>query len=201
MTIRQAGMKRRWLRIAVALGFAAFLVHWFYQNHRERRYDPIIHAAARRYGVDPALIKAVIWRESRFDPGVVGKVGEIGLMQVREMAGREWASAEKRGGFTPRHLFDPDANIYAGSWYLARLLKRYRAVDDPLPYALADYNAGRTRVLRWMQGGAVTNSAGFLAAMDFPGTRRYIEAVRNRRRRYQGSFPKDTLQAASQPPR
>lgn len=172
----------------VVLACVAFLWQWIYRFQRERRYDPMIAAAARRYAIDPALVKAVIWRESRFNARARGRVGELGLMQVRDAAGHEWASAEKKVGFTERHLADPDTNIYAGSWYLAQLLKRYRAVDDPIPYGLADYNAGRTHVLRWMQGAAKTNSAQFLARMDFPGTREYIESIRKRHVLYKPAF-------------
>ena len=58
-----------------------------------------------------------------------------------------------------------------------------------MPYALADYNAGRGNVLRWNQGAAATNSQQFLAQMTFPGTRRYIETVAERRARYGDEFP------------
>lgn len=184
---------QRWLiRAVIALAFVAAVSQWFYRWQRERRYDSLILSASRRYGVDPALVKAVIWRESRFKASARGRVGELGLMQIREAAGREWATAEKKAGFNERHLADPDTNLYAGSWYLAHLLKRYRAVDDPLPYALADYNAGRTHVLRWMQGAAKTNSAAFIAKMDFPGTRHYIESVRGKYSSYRQTFRGDT---------
>ena len=186
--LQPSPVQRRWLRIVIALAFIAFLLQWLYRWQRERRYDPIIIAAARRYAIDPALIKAVIWRESRFNPKARGRVGELGLMQVRDAAGQEWAAAENKIGFSEHHLADPDTNIYAGSWYLAHLLKRYRAVDDPVPYALADYNAGRANVLRWMQAGAKTNSAQLLARMDFPATRQYIESIRQRCKRYQPAF-------------
>ncbi|NDD40298.1 MAG: hypothetical protein EB082_18135, partial [Verrucomicrobia bacterium] len=77
-------------------------------------------------------------------------------------------------------------------WYLAKLLRRYPQADDPVPYALADYNAGRGHVLRWDQGAAATNSQQFLAQMTFPGTRRYIETVVKRRERYREEFPPPT---------
>ncbi len=182
--IQWLSVKRRWLKLLAVLALGGILSQWLYRRHREQRYDPLILAAADRYRIDPALVKAVIWRESRFKPNAQGSVGEIGLMQVRDAAAHEWASAERRSGFSARQLFDPDTNIYAGSWYLADLLKRYRATDDPVPYALADYNAGRTHVLRWMRGAAKTNSAVFLAQMDYPGTRRYIASVRERCEHY-----------------
>jgi soluble lytic murein transglycosylase len=177
-------LKRRWLRLLAILALAGVLGGWLYRRDRENRFDPLIVAAANRYRIDPALVKAVIWRESRFRANAQGSVGEIGLMQIRDAAAHEWAAAEKKAGFAPRQLFDPDTNIYAGSWYLSDLMKRYRATDDPIPYTLADYNAGRSHVLRWMRGAAKTNSAAFLAQMDFPGTRSYIASVHERYKTY-----------------
>jgi soluble lytic murein transglycosylase len=162
---------------------------WLYYRHRrEHSQDAVIRAAAARYGVDGALVKAVVWRESWFDPSARGKAGEIGLMQIREPAAREWAEAERIAGFQHEHILDPGSNTLAGAWYLAKLLRRYPHTDDPVAYALADYNAGRGHVLRWNQGAAATNSQQFLAQMTFPGTRHYIETVVQRRARFRNEF-------------
>lgn len=159
---------------------------WFgWERLREHRYDLQIRRAAARYGVDPALVKAVVWKESAFNARARGQVGEIGLMQIRELAAVEWSTAEKILTFDLEHLKDPATNTQAGTWYLARLLKRYRHTDNPVPYALADYNAGRNNVLRWIKGGpAATNAATFLTQIGFPSTRRYVELVLQRRERY-----------------
>lgn len=148
-----------------------------YRSWREHRYDPVIRTAAARQSIDPALVKAVIWRESWFDASARGRAGELGLMQIREPAALDWVRAERITGFRKNQLLNPEVNIQAGTWYLGHLLKRYRQTDNPLPYALADYNAGRTRVLQWMQEGAQTNHTEFLERIEFPGTRRYIEAI------------------------
>lgn len=153
------------------------LAYWFHTNSGERRYDRAIRQAARRYTVDPALVKAVIWRESRFRADARGGSGELGLMQVRSLAGTEWAQSERIQQFSHESLIDPASNILAGTWYLGKLLKRYQHTDNALPYALADYNAGRTHVLRWMKDSASTNSAVFTVEIDFPGTQKYILAV------------------------
>jgi len=58
-------------------------------------------------------------------------------------------------------------------------------MDDPLPYALADYNAGRGNVLKWNQGAAATNSAAFARQIGFPGTRDYVRSVLRRYAHYQ----------------
>jgi soluble lytic murein transglycosylase len=163
-----------------------FLLGWWVKG-RHRFQDKIIHQAANQHGLDPALIKAVVWQESRFNPKAKGKVGEIGLMQVGAAAAQEWAEAEKISGFQHKHLFDPKKNTQAGAWYLAKLLKRYPHTDDPLPYALADYNAGRRNVLRWNSGPASTNSGLFLEEIDFPTTKAYILAVRAKYAEYSGS--------------
>ena len=181
--------RRKWLPIVVLVIIADAVGGWLYYRHRrEHSQDAVIRAAAARYGVDAALVKAVVWRESWFDPEVRGKAGEIGLMQIREPAAREWAEAERIAGFQHEHILDPGSNTLAGAWYLAKLLRRYPQADDPVPYALADYNAGRGNVLRWNQGAAATNSQQFLAQMTFPGTRRYLETVAARRARYRDEF-------------
>jgi soluble lytic murein transglycosylase len=74
--------------------------------------------------------------------------------------------------------------VLAGTWYLAKLLRRYAATDDPVPFALADYNAGRANVLRWMQGDARQRANAFRAAIGFGSTRRYVDQVLARRAHY-----------------
>lgn len=174
------------LLLALALGF-------HFRPRRENRYDQQILAAAQRYNVHPALIKAVIWQESKFLPYVRGRAGEIGLMQIREEAAFEWADEEKIHPFQHEQVFDPGTNIMCGTYYLSKLIKRYRKADNPLPYALADYNAGRTHVLRWNKGAAQTNSSAFLQKVDFPGTRRYATDVINRSAQYREQFEKRRL--------
>lgn len=161
----------------------------FWRWRQEHRYDSVIREAAKRYGAPPALVKAVIWRESRFNAHAVGGKGELGLMQLMEDAAGEWASAAHIPNFNYQDVLDPRTNAFAGTYYLARLLRRYPAVDNPVPYALADYNAGRGNVLRWMKGPASTNSAAFLAQMTFPGTRAYVDAIQRRRERYREEMP------------
>jgi len=177
----------RLLLAVLLVGAAIAFLDWRWLP-REHRHDKVILTAARRYGVDPALVKAVVWRESRFDATAVGRVGELGLMQITEPTALEWAGEESVANFEHTLLLDPALNTRCGTWYLAKLLRRYPRADDPLPFALADYNAGRGNVLRWAKGAAATNSAAFLAAMTFPGTRDYVQAVAARRGRYTNDF-------------
>src|ERR1043165_6858468 len=83
-----------WLFVIIFLGGLVKLVER-YRTHHEHSQDAAILAAARKYGVDPALVKAVVWRESWFNPHAKGRKGEIGLMQIREEAAGEWAKAER----------------------------------------------------------------------------------------------------------
>ena len=147
---------------------------------RYQKYDPLIIEASEKYDVPPELIKAVIWRETRFQPDKVGSHGERGLMQITENAAADWAKAEKNTSFVPTDLFDPKTNIEAGTWYLKRALSHWSAKDNAIPFALAEYNAGRTRVNRWVKDsgqGETTSADEMQAAMDFPLTKSYISAI------------------------
>ncbi len=191
--------------LVVLLG--ALLLYWTWDGWLEHSQDTVIRAAAARYGVDAALVKAIVWRESRFNPTAKGRAEEFGLMQLQEEAAREWADAEHIAGFDHRLCFDPATNTLAGTWYLRKLLRRYRNTDNPLPYALADYNAGRGNVLKWARGEAATNSAVFLETIGFPGTRLYVKEVSRRYAHYRPLFRKyDTAlapvaESAKPPPR
>lgn len=175
-------MRRRYLLLLLVLPLA---VYWGFIYWREHRFDGAIAAAARRYQMDPALIKAVIWQESRFNPNARGTAGELGLMQVREIAALEWASSEHILPFDHAACLNPATNALAGTWYLKKTLSRYQQTDDPVPYALADYNAGRGNVLKWRAGSAITNSAAFINQIGFPSTKAYVRSVLKRREHYQ----------------
>jgi len=167
-----------WILILLFAGGAVAYCAW--ERHLERGQYSSIRFAAECYGIDPMLIKALVWRESHFNPHARGLAQEIGLMQLREDSAREWADAEHVMGFQHQHCFDPRTNTLAGAWYLKKLLKRYAQTDTPLLYALADYNAGRGNVLKWSTGSAVTNSAVFAAQIGFPGTKHYVTSVTRR---------------------
>ncbi|MDD5557723.1 MAG: lytic transglycosylase domain-containing protein [bacterium] len=171
--------------IVVIMVAAICAVMLWYAHWRENRFNPIIAAAAERHGLDPLLVKAVIRRESNFDPRALGGKGEIGLMQVTPTVGREYAASRKRPYFKAERLFDPTLNIEVGCWYLGKAMRRYRHFPDPAPFALAHYNAGATNVDRWLKR---TRDRGdpdqFIEAISYPITRRYVTYVIRRWRRY-----------------
>ena len=186
-------MSRRWqlfiFIVFLVLGGASLAVFLSRSQERlENRYDRIIRTAASQHQLPPSLVKAVVWRESRFIASARGRAGEIGLMQLTEVAAQEWADARRFGNFTHEQVLDPATNTQAGCYYLAKLVRRYPHTDNPYVFALADYNAGRSNVLRWMKDTGATNSSAFLARMDFPGTHEYITAILERELRYRPEF-------------
>jgi soluble lytic murein transglycosylase len=76
-------------------------------------------------------------------------------------------------------LFDPKVNLQAGSWYLARAMQHWKNQADPVPFALAEYNAGASRAQRWAggDGDVVVAPNTFRNNIDFPGTRNYVDTI------------------------
>lgn len=154
---------------------------WIYNRFlpgwRARPYRPLIGQTADRYGLDPRLIESLIWRESRFNPLRRGTAGEIGLMQIRPDAMRDYCRAQRIPPIPLAHLADPVTNLTIGSWYLARAVQRWSDRDDPRPFALAEYNAGLVATRKWATEPGRASAAAFQARITFPTTRRYIEDI------------------------
>ena len=145
---------------------------------RFQQHDALIRTVAAEHQLDPLLVKALIWRESRFDAQKIGTAGERGLMQVSEKAAGEWAREMKVENFRVEELFDPKVNLEAGTWYLRRATQHWEKQADPIPFALAEYNAGASRAQRWAGGDdAVIPPDTFRANIDFPGTRKYVDSI------------------------
>jgi soluble lytic murein transglycosylase len=149
---------------------------------RFHRYDALINRVAVKNNIDPMLLKAVIWRESAFDPEKQGREGERGLMQVSEGAASDWAAAQKTDRLDPDKLFDPETNIEVGAWYLKRALAAYNGKDDPFPFALAEYNAGRQRVNQWVgtDPAAPLTADQFRKNISISSTRKYVDTIEDR---------------------
>jgi len=165
--------------LAVRSGDPTYTFYEWMSPARFQRYDELIRSVAIAHHLDPMLVKAVVWRESRFDPKKYGGAGERGLMQVSEKAANEWARENKIDNFRVEQLFDPKTNIDAGTWYLRRAFEHWETQSDPLPFALAEYNAGASRAQRWFGAGEITTSQ-FLGNIDFPATRNYVKSILDR---------------------
>jgi len=151
---------------------------------REKNLDPVIARAAARHGVPVALIKAVIWKESRFNAREIGGKGEIGLMQITPGAVEEWRRANRQTPLDPRRLTDPEVNIEIGAWYLAWAARHWQDYASRDILQLAEYNAGYGRVSKlWKPADPKQKIT--IADISFPGTRSYIKQVLKRRQFYE----------------
>jgi soluble lytic murein transglycosylase len=157
----------------------AYTVYEWISPARFQQFDKLIAEIGAKNSVDPMLVKAVVWRESRFDPQKYGSAGERGLMQVSEKAAGEWAKENRVDNFRVEDLFNPKTNLEAGTWYLHRALQHWQQQTDPTPFALAEYNAGASRAQRWAGGDQVEviSPSAFQKNIDFPGTRKYVESI------------------------
>ena len=159
-------------------GDPAYTLHEWINPGRFQQHDAMIRSVAAEHHLDPMLVKAVVWRESRFDAQKFGSAGERGLMQVSEKAAQEWARENRVENFRVEELFDPKINLEAGTWYLRRAAEHWENQADPIPFALAEYNAGASRAQRWAGGdNAVVPPDAFRANIDFPGTRKYVDSI------------------------
>ena len=142
------------------------------------RHEDVIRQQARDKNLDPALIAAVIYRESKFRD-VTSEAGAKGLMQI--LPSTAHFIARRTGGteFEQGDLADPQINISYGSWYLRYLLDRY---GGNTVAAVAAYNAGHGRVDAW--GGAE------LAVEDirFAETAQYTRDVLDKRVEYRREY-------------
>ena len=156
----------------------ALLLLAVFMRHDPADFESYITASAQKYRVNPNLIRAVIYTESRFNPYAVGAAGELGLMQVLP-SGAVSDYARVHGIAVPgkKALLEPGLNIDIGTWYLAAGLHAYRDYDDAVVLALCRYNAGNSRARKWAperpDGDAIAN-------IDIESTRNYVEKVMKR---------------------
>jgi soluble lytic murein transglycosylase len=165
--------------LSMRSGDPVYTLYEWISPARFQQHDALIRTVAAEHKLDPMLVKALIWRESRFDAQKFGAAGERGLMQVSEKAAEEWAQQAKVQNFRVEELFDAKTNVEAGSWYLHRAIEHWQNQANPLPFALAEYNAGASRALRWAGGDDTKAIAAktFLENIDFPGTRKYVDSI------------------------
>jgi soluble lytic murein transglycosylase len=146
------------------------------------RYPAIVRGHARQYGLDPALLAAVIYSESRFRPHVRSKQGAIGLMQLLPSTAEGIATRTGGTAFVPSDLDDPEINVRYGAWYLRHLREHYKGLPDSTTLALAAYNAGMANVDSWVA--RTTPGQPLQIPPAFAETRHYLDGIEHARSVY-----------------
>jgi soluble lytic murein transglycosylase len=147
----------------------------------------VIRTQAAEKHLDPALIAAVIYAESKFNARD-SSTGAKGLMQIQPDTARFIAQRSGGTAFTVADLSDPQTNISYGSYYLRYLLDRY---DGNATLALAAYNGGETNVDSWIAK-AGRGRAGFRGAdIPFAETRAYVDRVLQARQDYRDNYSRE----------
>lgn len=119
---------------------------WNLSSEKVKVVAPLVSNAAKEYNLPADLIFGMIWVESRFDPHAVSPVGARGLMQLMPRTAEYLATKMSWDGHD--NPFDPEFNIAAGTYYIARLLTEFNGDEN---VALAAYNAGPGKVRRWLE--------------------------------------------------
>ncbi len=144
----------------------------------------IIREQAAAKDLDPALIAAVIYAETKFDPRP-SSAGAQGLMQI--LPSTAYYLAHLSGGvtFTAGDLSEPSVNVAYGSYYLRYLLDHYGG-DEML--AVAAYNAGLTNVDEWVAHAHAEGAQLSAEAIPFPETREYVRRVLSAQAAYRATY-------------
>lgn len=128
-----------------------------------KKFEPLLHQAAREYGLQPALLKAIMAAESGFNPAAVSPKGAIGLMQVMpETAERYGLQASPKKSLEQK-LAEPKTNIRLSARYLHDLTKMFPGKPE---LVVASYNAGEGAVQKYRN-----------AVPPYPETRNYVKLV------------------------
>jgi soluble lytic murein transglycosylase len=194
MTVRTVRQRRR--RILGALAAVALLVlvgvlvsrasHVVNEFALPLSDSSVIREQAAAKHLDPALIAAVIYAETKFEPRT-SSAGAEGLMQIEPATAEFLAKLSGGYRFTTSDLGTPKVNVAYGSYYLRYLLEHY---DGNEMLAVAAYNAGLANVDRWVakaraEGGQLT-----VATIPFPETRAYVQRVLQAQKEYRATYPK-----------
>jgi soluble lytic murein transglycosylase len=151
------------------------------------RHDDIIRQQAAEKNLDPALIAAVIYEESRFRDQT-SHAGARGLMQITPETAD--AIAKHSGGtrFKQSDLASPQINISYGAYYLRLLIDHYGGNET---LAIAAYNAGIGNVDRWVSDAGGADEFDHAEDIPFPETRAYVENVMDSRKAYRENYADD----------
>jgi soluble lytic murein transglycosylase len=148
---------------------------WWARLWYPLRYEQIVEGHAAHYRLEPALLAAVIYQESKFHADVRSSSGAIGLMQLLPSTAKGIALHTGGNRFVVSDLYNPEINIRYGAWYLRHLLNRYH--DERT--ALAAYNAGQKNVDAWRRHGG---------GIEFPETRAYVDRIEHLKGIYRRAY-------------
>lgn len=148
---------------------------WFDKLRYPLSYEQIVRSHARNYRLDPALLAAVIYQESKFHPAARSSSGAVGLMQLLPDTAKGIAVHTGGTAFRVSDLTNPELNVRYGSWYLRHLLDKYG--NERL--ALAAYNAGQANVDGWRARGV---------GIQFSETRAYVSRVEHLKDVYRKAY-------------
>jgi soluble lytic murein transglycosylase len=148
---------------------------WFQRLRYPLKYEQIVRGHARNYQLDPALLAAVIYQESKFRSNAKSDSGAIGLMQLQPETAKGIAIRTGGSRFQTSDLYNPEINVRYGSWYLRHLLDKYE--DEKT--ALAAYNAGQQNVDEWRAQGK---------EIQFSETREYVDRVEHLKGVYHDAY-------------
>lgn len=182
--MREHGLVSR----GVQLGWRAIRASPSADARAYRLVYPIVHREAiilesRRRNLDPALVAAIIRQESGFNPRATSSAGARGLMQVMPSVGRAVARSIDIPEWRTDLLYQPDINLQLGIRHLEAFISRYDA-----PYALAAYNAGESRLVRWLRRRGARDPELFVERIPFTETRDYVRIVLRNRAMYRALY-------------
>jgi soluble lytic murein transglycosylase len=136
-------------------------------------YWETIRTHANKYDLDPYVMAALINQESTFDPDIRSSANAWGLMQIVPPTGRRLARTLGIRRFTTRSLTDPLTNVRLGMLYFSQLVRQFGGTH----YALASYNAGESRVVRWKAERPGLDEDEFIDDIPFPETQNYVKRI------------------------
>lgn len=123
--------------------------------------------------LDPFLVAALIAQESTFDPAIKSSANAWGLMQIVPSTGRRLARTAGIRRFSTAMLTNPDVNIRLGTLYYSQLVRQFGGTY----YALASYNAGESRIIRWKAERPGLEEDEFIDDIPFPETQNYVKRI------------------------
>ncbi len=137
-------------------------------------YQEAVESAARQWDLPPALIWAVMKKESSFQPDAISYANAHGLMQLIPATAQQVSRMLKRPFKSVYQLYEPSTNILLGSYYIHRLRQQF---NGNWYSVLAAYNAGPNRVTRWRGASGREDDDLFMETIEFEQTRRYVRVV------------------------